>query len=120
MIVSHRRVSSLTLAGVYVPSLSPLKLSQLESPANRFEKEDQVPTDEKDRLLESAGYLYRFDRMIFLNRDTRKIFSRSAVEDNSPEWLREKLSEQITDWAFYFNESPSPRIREAIIAEFSL
>jgi len=77
-----------------------------------------VPTDEKDRLLETAGYHYRFDRMIYLNRDTKKVFSRSAVEDHSAEWLRERLAAHTTDWTFYFNDSPSPRIREAIIAEF--
>lgn len=76
-----------------------------------------MPTDENDRLLEAAGYHYHFDRMIFVNRERKKIFSRTALEDHSVEWLQSKMSEQTKDWEFYFNEPPSDRIREAIIAE---
>ena len=42
----------------------------------------------KEPLLRDAGYTYNFDRMVYLNRATRKAFSVEWVEDNSEEELR--------------------------------
>ena len=64
---------------------------------------------EKKQILEDSDFSYHFSRMIYLNRRSRKILSFEAIEDNSTDWLREKIDENnVTDeWQFYFN-GPAP------------
>jgi hypothetical protein len=80
---------------------------------------DDVSLEEgllKQRLLEEAGYRYSFERMSWINRKSKKIFSVQAVEDHSAEWLREKVHERTDgDWHLYFNEPPSPSVRSQVI-----
>jgi hypothetical protein len=37
---------------------------------------------EKTTLLDSAGYAYNFDRMMYINRQAKKAFSIEYIEDN--------------------------------------
>jgi hypothetical protein len=73
----------------------------------------------KEELLKQAGYRYNFDRMVYINRDARKIFSVEAIEDKPEEWLIEKIAEKNDDgeWQFFFNEAPSPAVRRDFLAE---
>ena len=73
----------------------------------------------KETILRMAGYTYVFDRMAYVNRSTRKVFSYEAVEDNTEEWLRKSIAEpnETGDWAFYFNASPSQAVRRALLNE---
>lgn len=72
----------------------------------------------KEDLLNQAGYRYNFDRMAYVNRAAKKVFSIEAIEDHSEEWLSEKLAERNhSDWRFYFNEAPSSSVRRDFIAE---
>ncbi|HUP62456.1 MAG TPA: hypothetical protein VNA69_18775 [Thermoanaerobaculia bacterium] len=67
--------------------------------------------DTKEDLLKRAGYRYNFDRMAYINRDARKVFSVEAIEDHSAEWLCDRIAETNNgEWRFYFNEAPSPSV----------
>jgi hypothetical protein len=70
----------------------------------------------KSQVLEEAGYAYSFDRLSYINRDTRKIFSIEFVQDTSEDKLKACIDEPSTgDWHFYFNSEPS----DAVKREFS-
>lgn len=74
--------------------------------------------DEKNELLKRAGYRYNFDRMVYISRATKKVFSIQAIEDHSSEWLRDRMSEDNDgEWRFYFNEEPSPAVVHEFLAE---
>lgn len=74
--------------------------------------------DTKETLLNQAGYRYNFERMVYLNRAARKLFSVEAIEDHSAEWLREKMGEENQgEWQFYFNETPPPAVVRDFLAE---
>jgi hypothetical protein len=71
---------------------------------------------EKEAMLENAGYLYHFDRMIYFNRDSRKAFSLEFVEDHSHEEIHHLVEGPPPDhgWFFYFNEPPSDNIKRQL------
>jgi len=73
----------------------------------------------KETLLRQAGFRYNFDRLSYINRATKKIFSVDAVEDHSEDWLLEKMRERNDsgDWQFYFNDPPSPGVIRDFLAE---
>ena len=69
----------------------------------------------KQEILDEAGYRYNFDRMVYINRPAKKVFSIEAIEDHSAEWLSERVAEPTDgEWRFYFNEAPSA----AVIQDF--
>ena len=74
---------------------------------------------EKKEILEDSNYQYHFRRMIYFNRDTKKIFSFEAIEDNDPSWLINAIKEvsDLNEWRFYFNGDPSDDIKKEIIKE---
>ena len=74
---------------------------------------------EKKEILEKANYQYHFSRMIYFNRDTKKIFSYEAIEDHDPSWLNDAITEggDLNEWRFYFNEDPSDEIKKDIVKE---
>lgn len=75
--------------------------------------------DDKDEVLKSAGYRYNFDRMVYINRATKKVFSVEAIEDHSVEWLSDRIAEKNNgDWRFYFNEAPAPAVVRDFLSEF--
>lgn len=71
----------------------------------------------KSQILENAGYAYSFDRLSYINRDMRKVFSLEFVQDHDEDKLRACIQEPTPpgEWRFYFNTPPS----EAVKREFS-
>jgi ABC-type transporter lipoprotein component MlaA len=76
-------------------------------------------TPEKDEILRNAGFRYHFDRMAYVNRKTKQVVSVEAVEDRSQEWLGEMIAQanESGDWRFYFEEPPSPAVKQAFLTE---
>jgi hypothetical protein len=75
--------------------------------------------DLKETLLRQAGFRYNFDRLSYINRAAKKVFSVDAVEDHSEDWILEKMRERNDsgDWQFYFNDPPSPGVIRDFLAE---
>jgi hypothetical protein len=48
---------------------------------------------EKEILLETSGYRYHFDRMIYFNRATRRALSLEFVEDHPLEEIQNLVSQ---------------------------
>lgn len=70
---------------------------------------------EKEDLLESSGYRYHFDRMIYFNRAVRRAFSLEFVEDRSRDEIAELVAMPTTnDWDFHFNSPPSDRVKREL------
>jgi hypothetical protein len=70
---------------------------------------------EKEELLESSGYRYHFDRMMYFNRAARQAFSLEFVEGHSQREIEELLETPATnDWVFHFNEPPSDRVKREL------
>ena len=74
--------------------------------------------DTKQQLLDEAGFSYNFDRKIYVNRKTKKIFSVEFVEDNDEKTLEEAIREKTNGnkWRFYFNSNPPEAVRREIEA----
>src|SRR5260370_13684381 len=70
----------------------------------------------KRQILEDAGYAYSFDRTIYVNRKTKKVFSVEFVEDHNEEDLKSRISEntQGGKWRFYFNSPPSAAVKHEV------
>lgn len=62
----------------------------------------------KQQILDSAGYTYNFDREVYLNRKTKKVFSVDFLEDHTTDELQESIREATDSkkWTFYFNSQP--------------
>jgi hypothetical protein len=59
---------------------------------------------EKVHLLDTAGYAYNFDRMMYINRQAKKAFSIEFVEDSPKAEIASKIQEPDSDdWQFYTN-----------------
>jgi len=72
----------------------------------------------KERILFDNEFKYDFTRMIYFNKETKKIFSFEAIDDNDESWLQEKVTERNQDWKFYFNDpQPPQKLQEEIINE---
>ncbi len=56
-------------------------------------------------LLENAGYRYNYDRMMYINRKTKKAFSVEFVDDEPLSRIRSKIQEPTkeAEWKFYTN-----------------
>ena len=73
----------------------------------------------KQQLLKDAGYAYVFDRMIYVNRDTKKVFSVQFIDDNDEDKLAACISDpqsQDGHWHFYFNTPPSESVKQQLLA----
>lgn len=57
--------------------------------------------------------------MVYVNRSAKKVFSYEAVEDNTEEWLMERIAEAnlAGNWAFFFNTPPSQAVRQDFLDE---
>ena len=68
----------------------------------------------KKRILSTHGYIYNFDREVYVNRHTKKVFSVEFVEDNSEQKLRHLVGEinGKKGWQFYFNTPPSDAVKQ--------
>jgi hypothetical protein len=70
---------------------------------------------EKERLLESCGYRYQFDRMIYFNRSVRRAFSIEFIEDHSQHEIQKLVELPASrDWAFHFNGPISDRVQREL------
>jgi len=73
----------------------------------------------KKQILEGAGYVYSFDREIYLNRTARKVFSLEFVEDHSEAELKARIIAPVPSsgaWDFNFNSEPSERVKRDLSA----
>ncbi len=69
--------------------------------------------DKVEQILRQAGYVYSFDRMVYFNRKTKKVFSIEFIEDHNIDELQRLLNEQAAgeEWRFYFNSPPSNAVK---------
>jgi hypothetical protein len=70
----------------------------------------------KQHILESAGYTYNFDREIYLNRKTKKVFSMDFVEDHDEEEIEQCIRRKTdgTKWQFHFNSAPGEAVKREL------
>jgi len=64
--------------------------------------------------MQDAGYDYSFDRDLYFNRKTKKVFSFEFVEDSGEAELEAKVKEPVPStegWHFYFNSPPSAAVK---------
>ncbi len=75
------------------------------------------PLDEKQNILDNEGYIYNFKRMIFFNRDAKKVFSLEHIEDVPVRKLEQEVREKNNnqEWQFYFNSDPSDAVRHELV-----
>lgn len=73
----------------------------------------------KKEILSQSGFKYNIRREMYFNRNTKKVFSLEAIEDNTLSWLEDKINTEKFggSWSFYFNRSPSQNIKDEIIEE---
>ncbi len=73
--------------------------------------------ESKKRILEDAGYAYSFDRLSYINRGARKVFSIEFVQDHSEAVLQARISEPTpaSEWKFYFNLDPSESVKREFL-----
>ena len=72
----------------------------------------------KKQVLEEAGYAYSFDRLSYINRDARKVFSLEFVQDNGEDKLKACINEPAPpagEWRFYFNSPPSEGVKREFL-----
>lgn len=76
-------------------------------------------SSQKEPILRACGYVYNFDRMVYLNREAKKAFSVDWLEDHSEDELRDALRERNTngDWQLYLNARPSQSVIDTFLAE---
>jgi hypothetical protein len=57
----------------------------------------------KTHLLDDAGYVYNFDRMMYINRQVKKAFSIEFIDDQPETEIVSRIQEpnQEADWHFY-------------------
>ena len=73
--------------------------------------------ESKKQILEDAGYAYSFDRLSYISRQARKVFSIEFVQDHSEEQLRARIIETTPagEWRFYFNLPPSDSVKREFL-----
>jgi hypothetical protein len=71
---------------------------------------------DKQRLLSDAGYIYQFDRQMYLDRRAKKAFSIEFVDDHDEDELKSRILEAKADegWRFYFNSAPSGAVQREL------
>jgi len=71
----------------------------------------------KKQILEEAGYAYSFDRLSYINRDARKVFSIEFVQDHDEAQIRARIDEPTPpgEWRFHFNSPPSESVKREFL-----
>jgi len=71
----------------------------------------------KKQILEDAGYAYSFDRLSYINRGARKVFSIEFVQDHSEADLKASIDEPTPpgEWKFYFMREPSEGVKREFL-----
>ena len=73
----------------------------------------------KTQILEDAGFAYSFDRLSYINRGARKVFSIEFVQDHNEEDLLARINAPTPppgEWCFYFNSEPSEAVKRELTA----
>jgi hypothetical protein len=72
--------------------------------------------DSKSEILEKAGYIYSLDRMMYVNRQARKVFSEEFVDDHSDDEIRRCVDEGTGEqgWRFYVNSPLSEGVKREL------
>jgi hypothetical protein len=70
----------------------------------------------KDQLLKDAGYTYKPDRELYVNRKVRKAFSIDFLEERSPDEIASKINEARPsgEWTFIFTIEPSESVKREL------
>jgi hypothetical protein len=70
----------------------------------------------KSQILRDAGFIYNFDRMVYFNRATKKVFSVEFVDDHDETDLQRYINEETNgaDWRFYFNSRPPEGVKREL------
>lgn len=70
----------------------------------------------KIQILDSGGYRYNFDRMLYFNRAAKKAFSIEFIEDKNEETLEKCIHEDtgVKEWHFYFSSPLSDSVRREL------
>ncbi|STX50466.1 Uncharacterised protein [Legionella busanensis] len=73
----------------------------------------------KTGILNSNGFQYHFVRHIYYNKQSKKIFSEEIIEDNTEDWLINKIQEKNNtgSWQIYFNEGCTFDLQKELISE---
>lgn len=79
------------------------------------------PSLEKNKvsLLDKSGFLYFWPRLAFVNKKTKKIFSREFVQTKSLKMIKGLIDRpnESNDWKFYFLRNISQRAKEEIMGD---
>ena len=70
----------------------------------------------KIQILDSGGYRYNFDRMLYFNRSAKKAFSVEFIEDHDEVELEKCIHENTgaAEWHFYSNSPLSNSVRREL------
>lgn len=81
----------------------------------------RAKSEEKEKILLNGGYKYHFERMIYFNLKTKKVFSFEAVDDHPVAWLQERMNKNNKhEWEFYWSiETPNDRVKQDVIRELT-
>jgi hypothetical protein len=72
-------------------------------------------TISKIDILDDTGYVYNFDRQMYVNRKARKAFSVEFLQDHTENQIEERIARQTDgSWQFYFNSEPSESVRHEL------
>lgn len=76
------------------------------------------PLDKKQHILDEAGFAYNFDRRVYFNRKSKKIFSVAFLKDKRDEEIKHLIQVDTGDkeWKFYFTSEPPESVRRAVEA----
>lgn len=71
----------------------------------------------KFQLLETAGFKYNFDRMMFINRQDKRAFSIEFVDDRPETEIELKIREPKSEaeWQFYTNSPMSEGMKKELV-----
>ena len=74
--------------------------------------------DTKQHILDAAGFAYNFDRRVYFNRKSKKIFSVAFLEDKTDEEIERLIGADTGDkeWKFYFTSEPPESVRREVEA----
>jgi hypothetical protein len=75
-------------------------------------------TESKARLLDNnkAGYAYSFDRQMYVNRKTKKVFSIEFIQDHDEDQIRKRIEARNAgrDWQFNFKGKLAESVRREL------
>ena len=73
----------------------------------------------KARMIKAAGFVYYYERELYVNKKTKKVISIDFLEENTEQTLLERINEPTSSdgWQFYFTSGqPTPSIRRQLEA----